>query len=198
MSNRATRIECQYAPLNGGPFGRYTRYNAGHVMNALSAYGIPLHLVERVQFSRDDRLTLDGKHFATYAYFEGIEQPIFGFSDCTYLDAGDNGQQADFRLNLFAHQKQHPCLLIAKEQVSDEFRAYLTDKIFHSTYALRDDTAFELAHSCGAKFKWGFRRHIREFVCIEFWYPEHAQAFVQYLNTQWRPTLQAPVLEYWD
>lgn len=166
-------------------FGNYERMSAGHVLNSLHDYGIPLMIAEEVMFNSDGTINYRGHNFARYKYFDGIEKPLFYFNDRHWNDqpaTSHDGQIVPlFRLNLSHHMT--PGLTISGDLVTK----HLWDFINHMMRESRmDHEEYKLRSAAGAFFQGGHAGPQDRFIYIEFWKPEGAQAFVDYINENYR------------
>lgn len=180
-----------------GPFGPYLRHSSGAILNSLCAMGVPLNTVERLTI--DDDRVLDGpKEFARYKWFEGITQPLFYFQNDTYgrqsaVWGDDKKLHPKFHLSLYHHG--NTSLVIYKQRENDLFTQELYDfmKMFigANISRVREDDPdwikqnhemYNIRQKAGAFFQGGYNSFDEGFIYIEFWKPEGAQAFVDYVN----------------
>lgn len=172
---------------NFGPFGNYERSSTGHVLNALSHLGIPMHVVESVQFAEDREMKLHGKLFGKYKYFEGIEQPLFLFFGTNYnqqkmVIQQDKSLRPAFHLCLSNHDT--PGLIFSGREATVELHEFMTGLLSANHI---DDPRYHLRQTAGAFFQGGHQRPDGEYIYIEFWQPKGAQAFVDYVNENYKP-----------
>ena len=172
-----------------GPFGNYKAPSIGHVMNSLVKFGVPVNVVETVVFGKDE-ITYNGKPFAVYKYFEGIEQPLFRFLDETYSRVfaqqnyvinGDKTLSPRFKLTLSNHDT--PGLIISGKAANQEIHAFITNLVMCN---FTDDVKYKIKSDAGAFFQGGSNMPDGEYIYIEFWKPSDAQAFVDYINENFK------------
>ena len=172
---------------NFGPFGNYERSSTGHVLNALSHLGIPMHVVESVQFDEDREMKLNGKLFGKYKYFEGIEQPLFLFFGFNYnqqkmVIQQDKSLRPAFHLCLSNHDT--PGLIFSGREATPELHDFLNNILAQNNIF---NDCYKLHQKAGAFFQGGHQRRDDEYIYIEFWRADGAQAFVDYVNENYKP-----------
>lgn len=180
-----------------GPFGLYPRNTGGAILNSIYAMGVPLSTVERLTI--DDGRVLNGpKEFARYKWFEGITQPLFYFQSDVYgrqnvIWSDDKKLRPKFHLSLYHHGSAS--LVIYKQREKDLFTQELYDfikqfiaaNVAHVTenssdWAKKNNEMYNIRQKAGAFFQGGSNSFDEGFIYIEFWKPEGAQAFVDYVN----------------
>ena len=172
---------------NFGPFGNYERPSTGHVLNALSHLGVPMHIAESVQFDKDGGMKLNGKPFCKYKYFDGIDQPLFLFFGFNYSQQKmvvqqDSSLHPAFQLSLSSHDTAG--LIFDGQEATPELHEFLTSIM--SCCDSRDHR-YNLRQACGAFFQGGHDRPDGGYFYIEFWNSIGAQAFVDYVNENYKP-----------
>lgn len=171
---------------NNGPFGVYERGSAGHVMNAMYESGVPIRIIEEINFSNGSELMLYGKVFGRYKYFDGIDQPLFYFQDEIYnrqrmvVDPEARTAKPEFRLGLSVQGT--PGLTISGPEASVELHEFIRHNCLTN---YMDAPGYKLSHESGAFFQGGSNDPHGEWIFIEFWKPKGAQAFVNYINNNY-------------
>lgn len=172
-----------------GPFGNYKAPSIGHVMNSLVKFGVPVNVVETVVFGKDE-ITYNGKPFAVYKYFKGIEQPLFRFLDETYSRVfaqqnyvinGDKTLSPRFKLTL--SNNNTPGLIIAGKAACPKVHAFITSLVMCN---FTDDVEYKITSDAGAIFQSGSYSPDDVYIFIEFWKHKGAQAFVDYINENFK------------
>lgn len=174
-----------------GPFGAYERETSGHVLNALCHYGIPVNTVDSLYFANKEVKNNRGQTFARYKYFDDLEQPLFYFTDHSLnkqkgfsVDQvdGKNVYVPNFRLNLSSHET--PGLTIEDELATPELHQMLCRTLTN----WMNDPWYNVHKDAGAFFQGGYADENGKWFYIEFWRPGGAQAYVDKLNAEYRPT----------
>lgn len=172
-----------------GPFGHYEKGTSGHVLNALCDYGVPLTVVENIQFNKGELFFIGAtrEHYGRYKYFDGIDRPLFSFQNQALMAQPivlqhDGTKKAKFRLNLSVHGT--PGFIISGKDATPQLHAFirypvLTNMMTHECYKLHQ--------AAGAFFQGGSNDPNGEFIYLEFWKPEGAQAVVDYINEHYKP-----------
>lgn len=187
----------------------YPRTSLGHILQALRDWGIPETIAGSVTvglFDSDqnkrDRVFYGGQLFAEYKYLDGIEQPLFRWHQhaLSYgtqrLERQEDGSlKPKFRLSLGPHG--HAALIIQGHEAVPELHAFL-DKLC-PVFPLKkmrdhpvptepvDAAPFNVVMNSGACFQGGQKDPNGNYFYIEFWRPEGAQAFVDYVNENYKP-----------
>ena len=180
-----------------GPFGNYPRHSSGAVLNALCSAGVPLITVERLTIL--DGCVKDGPNeFARYKWFDGIDQPLFYFQNDSFgrqkaIWGEDKKLHPKFHLSLFHHG--NASLVIYKQRDRDLFtehlytfiKGFITANISHVTeessqWMKQNHEMYKIRQNAIAFFQGGSNSFDEGFIYIEFWKPEGAQAFVDYIN----------------
>lgn len=188
-----------------GPFGSYDWGTAGAILNSLCKhYNIPLPTVERLRIDKGE-LTENDKLFANYKWIEGIERPLFRFSD--YVTYGRQNRFVEgkpkFHLELYVHN--NPGFVVSEFRDKKLFTPELwqfvdrmmSANISHmsehpSEYEKKEHEMYQLRQAAGAFFQGGASGPDQKFIYIEFWKPEGAQAFVDYINENFRYKSMCP------
>jgi hypothetical protein len=171
---------------NSGPFGKYERGSAGHVMNALHECGVPIRIIEDVSFSNGSDLMYNGKEFCKYKYFDGIDQPLFRFQGTTYgkqrmvVNPEAGTRRPQFHLGLSVQDT--PGLMIDGPEASVELHEFIRYTCLSN---FMNQPGYKLKNDSGAFFQGGSERPDGEFIFIEFWKPKGAQAFVDFINNNY-------------
>lgn len=180
-----------------GPFGNYPRHSSGAVLNALCSASVPLVIVERLTIG-DGRVMDGSKEFARYKWFDGVTQPLFYFQSDTYgrqsaLWGDDKKLRPKFHLSL--HHHGNASLVIYKQRENDLFtqelydfiKGFIAANVSHVTenssdWVKKNHEMYNIRQKAGAFFQGGYNSFEEGFIYIEFWKPEGAQAFVDYVN----------------
>lgn len=165
----------------------YERGTLGHVLQSLRDLGINEHIASSVIFEPDKTLSLSGRTYARWSYFDGIEKPLFRFADNHHLRHEfirdeSNKLKARFRLSLSVHD-------------SAAFEIYgidATEKLhelvrYQMLTNLTTAKGYELSQAAGAFFQGGSHDPKGEWIYIEFWKPQGAQAWIDHLNEIYEP-----------
>lgn len=185
-----------------GPFGNYNYATPGGILNALCAEGVPLITVERLNISFESNqggVVKDGdERFATFKLFNGINKPLFYFQSQrigqqTAIWDEDGKLRPKFKLSLYVHDQA--ALIVRADREKNLFtkelyefvNEFLGANISHvdedsPDWMKRNHEMYNLRQACGAFFQGGHGGHDKEWLYIEFWKPEGAQAFVDYIN----------------
>jgi hypothetical protein len=178
---------------NSGPFGRYERGSAGHVLNALAAHGVPIHIAEEAGFSNGSTLMYCGKEFCKYKYFDGIDQPLFRFENQTYeqqrfvVDPEKRVRKPAFRLGLSVQDT--PGLTINGPDASVELHEFIRCQCLTN---YMDAPGYKLSQESGAFFQGGAHDPEGQWIFIEFWKPKGAQVFVDFINNNYIVSMDPP------
>lgn len=180
-----------------GPFGNYESQSAGGVLNALCAFGVPMHIVDSVIFDSENNsygsLTYRGKPFADYKYFEGIQQPLFRFRDeyskvfaqQTFVVNDDKTLRPRFKLML--SKNDTASLILSGRAACREAHDFISDLVLCQAMG---DVRHKLRTSAGALFQNDISWPDNSYIFIEFLRPPGAQAFVDYVNENCKVTLK--------
>lgn len=184
-----------------GPFGSYPANSAGGILNSLCNEGVPLNTVERLTLNGDGTIKDGNKEFARYKFFEGVDKPLFYFQDETFARHGAiwhdvNGEKVlrpKLSLGLYHHGNASLVLWnkrdgsLFTEELYDFIKTFVAANVSH----VKDDSPdwmkqshqmYKIRQDAGAFFQGGSSGFNEGFVYIEFWKPEGAQAFVDYIN----------------
>lgn len=184
-----------------GPFGDYPVNSGGGILNALCKEGVPLNIVEQLTINGNNTL-LDGTaNFAQYKYFNGIDKPLFFFNKETYSRQNAMWHTVDAKKVLRPHLKLcmylhgNASLVLYKprdgsvftEELYDFIKGFIGANISHvnelsSEWMKRAHEMYKIRQDAGAFFQGGSDGFQNGFLYIEFWKPEGAQAFVNYIN----------------
>lgn len=165
---------------------QYPRTSIGHVLHYLREWGVPETTAGRVTVG-NGKISDGNKLFALYRYFDGIEQPLFMFMDTAFKNQiveiqADGSLKAKFRLCLGAHMS--PSLVVEGHQATRELYEFLQRKCF-TQYI--DEPGYQLTQRSGAFFQGGSHDADGKWFYVEFWRPEGAQAFVDFVNENYKP-----------
>lgn len=171
---------------------QYPRQSLGHVLYYLRQWGIPERIAGDVTVSRDE-LTYGGKRFAIFRYFDGIEQPLFRFTDEVYnqqrLQLNEDGTLTPlFRLNLSSHLT--PCFEIHGHEATQELYQFLVSRLMSSDIR---DPGYRVKTDSGAFFQGGYGNPTGKWFYIEFQIARNAQKAVDFINENYRPSKKTKV-----
>lgn len=173
-------------PKISGPFGNYERGTPGSILNALHAIGVPINQIEDVTIGAD-KIMLGEEAFANYRFFDGIDLPLFRFYKIPQLNEQhivvdkDGILQPQFRLVLTNHDT--PGLIFNGEVATVKLHEFLKGTL--TTYTT--DSWYKVHKDAGAFFQGGINEPNGKWFYIEFWKPSGAQAYVDKLNTEYKP-----------
>ncbi len=175
----------------------YERRSIGHVLEALRALGIPETIAGTVTVGGGE-IKYHAEVFATYKYFDDIEQPLFNFKHpvynqqkCVVNDGKPLTMRPSFRLTLSHHQT--PGLIITGLLATQNLRQFIRGVMTN----LSTDPCYEISQNAGAFFQGGYENANVDadpqvgYIYIEFWKPSGAQKFVDYINDNFKYFLEA-------
>lgn len=186
-----------------GPFGSYEPNTMGGMLNLLHGQGVPLTTVENLNFDFTKKeITYDGLPFAMFKSFDGIEKPLFFFQNQNFgrqqAAWDEDGKLVPkFHLSLYHHghsslviTKQRDCQLFNKE-LYEFITKMMVANISHVTedssdYMKELNEMYLVKNASGAFFQGGSGGMDKEYIYIEFWKPAGAQAFVDYINNNFK------------
>jgi hypothetical protein len=167
----------------------YARKTVGHILHHLRERGIPERIAGTVTVGAGV-INLFQENFGVYKYFNGIEQPLFRFQDRVY---GQHHHVVDgdylisnFHLSLSVHNTAG--LVVTGWDATQDLRAFL-HRMFTN---MMTDECYAIHKDAGAFFQGGSVEAPEDehgFIYVEFWKPEKAQAFVDYLNKNFKRPL---------
>lgn len=169
----------------------YQRKTVGHILHHLRERGIPERIAGSVTVGAGV-INLDQRNFAVYKYFNGIEQPLFRFQDRVYGQhqhvVEDGKLKSNFHLSLSVHGTAG--LVVTGWDASNELRMFLLRMLTNNM----TDECYSIHKNACAFFQGG--SSVTEdsehgFIYIEFWKPEKAQVFIDYLNKNFSRELKA-------
>lgn len=160
----------------------YPRKTVGHILHYLRERGIPERIAGTVTVGAGV-INLYKENFAVYKYFQGIEQPLFRFQDQVYgqhhhtVD-GDK-LKSNFHLSLSNHNTAG--LVVTDWDATQDLREFLHGMLTNLT----TDERYQIHKDAGAFFQGGsvdVEDSEHGFIYVEFWKPQKAQVFIDYLN----------------
>jgi len=180
----------------------YPRGSVGHVLHYLREWGIPETIAGSVRLLLGR--VVDGPHqgkncvfygnelFAEYEYFDGIEQPLFfwrmhplSYGAQRMVRQDDNSLKPEFRLSLdettYMGGIRYPVLLFRGHDATPELRQFLYDTLGAYTATTKDVTRASSAFFKNCDDGNGFYVELND--------PKGAQAFTDYINATYRPTV---------
>ncbi len=157
------------------------RGSLGHILRALTEWGVAASIVNNIIMESTDTLLSKGKVFAKYAYFEGIEQPLFHFMEKEYRQQSyrveaDNTVKPIFKMYL-SHKGQ-AIFEIRGNMANEE----LYHRLKEMTCQEEGSPEYDVLRSSGAFFDTGFDDPRGQHFLIEFWETKDAQKFIDHLN----------------
>lgn len=184
-----------------GPFGIYPLKSGGGVLNSLCAERVPLNTVERLTIMGDGTLKDGEETFARYKYFNGIDKPLFFFTKDNYARQDAMWHTVDdkkvlrphLKLSLYLHDNASLVLYqprdgsVFTEELYDFIKYFIGANISHINetspdWMKQNHEMYKIRQDAGAFFQGGSDGFQNGFLYIEFWKPEGAQAFVDYIN----------------
>jgi len=169
----------------------YPRKSLGHVLHHLRKWGVPETIAGYVTL---EEVTAEGGNlyqsrevFADFRYFDGIEQPLFRFSNRLFLQQqfviADDQKflRPEFRLSLGPHD--NPALEIYGPIVSSELHKFISGVV---GCQFVNEPEYKIKTAAAAFFQGGSAGPEERRIYIEFWKPDGAQAFIDYINTNYR------------
>jgi hypothetical protein len=184
-----------------GPFGNYPAKSGGGILNALCNERVPLNIVERLTINGDGTLNDGTVQFARYKHFNGIDKPLFFFANDAYARQNamwhDVGNKKVLRPNLKLCMYLHgnASLVLYKprdgsvftEELYDFINGFIGANISHINesspeWVKQNHEMYKIRKEAAAFFQGGSDGFHNGFLYIEFWKPEGAQAFVDYIN----------------
>lgn len=170
---------------NSGPFGTARRGTVNHVLNALNQFGVPLGISQNCGIGGEN-ITLNNQVIARYRYFDSIDQPLFFIKDKYYMKhpvvsvPETNEVKTVFRLTL-SPNSEYPWLSISGHQATSELRRFIMLMCHPSS---DDDFSCELLDEPHEMFNGLDHSDIP--IIVEFRNSKSAQAFVDYLNENYK------------
>lgn len=166
---------------------QYPRNSLGHILDSLRDLGIPETISGSVTVG-DGKVNYTGETFAHYKYFDGIEQPLFRFSNIAYnqhrhIIDHDEKLKSNFHLSL--SNQNTPGLIVTGFDASQNLRDFIKRTMLTS---IMTEPGYKLKTESGAFFQGGAEDASPDhdpfmgYLFIEFWKSEGAQAFVDYIN----------------
>lgn len=179
-----TIVETIHPKINyhHGPFGHYDPKTAGGVLNALYHLGVPMHVCEDVTLE-PGLINYRNSPFATYKFYEGIEQPLFMMTNSVFMHRQSMIRNFDGSLSPKFHLSMGPhcsaSLIVTDNEATPELYDFLM-----GTMLTNDMRApgYRLHKDAGAFFQGGHGSPDGKWFYIEFSHPAGAQAFVDYIN----------------
>jgi hypothetical protein len=174
----------------------YPRKSLGHILQALRDWGIPETIAGSVtvgMFDGDqnkrDRIFYGNQLLAEYKYFEGIEQPLFRWHmhqesyGAQPLEVQEDGSlKPKFRLSIGPHG--NASLIFNGHEATPQLYQFLCGECLVNYTNM---PGYKLTQDSGAFFQGGSGRPDGGWFYIEFWEPKGAQAFVDFVNENYKP-----------
>lgn len=167
-----------------GPYGEYPRKSMGGILNSLHEYyGIPIFKLDDMTFG-DGVIQYSGARIGAYRWFDGItpvmvrwETPEFR----VYLE--DKSIAPEFKLTMNCHDM--PAFEISGELATPELHSFLMGMLTNRS----DDPRYKLNQEAAGFFQGGSHAPDGGWFMLEFWRPEGAEAFMKYINENYKPTI---------
>lgn len=178
-----------------GPFGKYPHGSTGAVLNTLcTVYDVPLTRVENLQIGFSGNygigtLVYQNETVGHFKWFKGINHACIRFMHSDWNGYGKQSRWVvnekglltpKFKLTLGVHYL--PTFEIEGEYATEDLYAFINYPMF-SNYM--DEPCYRLTKDSGAFFQGGSHDPKGGWFIIEFWRPEGAQAWLEYLNTHY-------------
>lgn len=167
----------------------HPRGSFGHVFDAMRKHGVSEDIIQRLNFKEGGVIVNEDteKVFASFKYFDGMEDPLFYFQEGKYMKQGyivqeDGTKKPDFKLKMYVHNS--PALVFHDRDAAPELHDFIREEMMTSW---TDEPGYTLTNESGAFFQGGSESRDGGFIYIEFWKPAGAQAFVDYINENYKP-----------
>lgn len=178
----------------------YLRQSLGHVLHHLRAIGIPETIAGSVTVG-DGKINYGKDLFANYKYFDGIEEPLFRFQNIAYHNhrhclTEDNKLKSNFHISLSIQNT--PGLVVTGYDATQDLREFIFDTMLTNSMSA---PGYKLKDESGAFFQGGYESQREDhdslmgYIFIEFWKPEGAKAFVEYMNQNFVRDLPGSTLQ---
>lgn len=170
---------------------RYPKKSIGHVLDALrnpSVHNLNETIAGSVTVG-SDYIHYQGKPFATYKYFQEIEQPLFRFAKHVFgqhMHTTEDGKTLKSNFHLGLSESGVPSLEVFGFDADKALYDFLERTIKSCQYSMLD-TPSGLVKNAGAVFSANFLPVNEEpknsnRIIVLFHKPKGAQAFIDYVN----------------
>ncbi len=176
--------------FKSGPFGNFPWGSSGYVLNALCELGVPMNVVKSLIINGKHCLIKDQKVYARYAFFPGVDEPLFRFNGYDYnhqkFDVQPDGTRIP-RFHLQLSNNDSPGLIFSEKTFPKEHMKDLHKFLTKTLVEIRlKEKADEVRIKSGSFFQSGYHDPDIDYIFIEFWNFIGAQGFVDYVNENFR------------
>lgn len=184
MSFNRPRPDPQPSNMQRGPFGQYAPGTTGHVLNSLAKLGVPIRVIEDLTIGDKGLLTKSGTAFGMYRYFDGLDIPLFMFTDSTYrllyqpMVVDGDVLRPNFKPRLGPHMSA--ALIVEGREATLELYKFLMGMMSANFIT---DERYKLRQDAGAFFQGGFDNPNGQYFYIEFSKASGVMPFIEYINT---------------
>ena len=165
-----------------GPFGQYEGNSVGRFLNDIVRIErMPLFRAENIYFE-ESNVKENGDVLGRYRWFPEIDRVLFSWRhDLPFgrpkLVANNGKLVPTFGLSL------SPSEMVAfQARLETKYMMQLHHFVRRMLTNYMDDPCYKLHQEAGAFFQSGSHDEKADYILIEFWKPQGAQAFVDYLN----------------
>lgn len=166
-----------------GPFGDYQGECMGSLLNTIvRVENIPMHIAEDV-YTEDGFVKDHGNTLGQYCWFPELNKYLFYWYNRTYnqqqmIIGQDFKLKAKFRLQLSLNRMA--CIHVSgfEPEQMKEIKTFICSMLIN----YMKDPCYKLSQDAGAFFQSGSEKEVPDYILIEFWKPEGAQAWVDYFN----------------
>jgi hypothetical protein len=189
-----------YADHKHGPFGHYERKSTGHVLNALCRIGVPLHIVEMVMFAGPDvsgvlnpemknvpkpmypaRLKYGNETFGHYAYFDGLDEPVFNFEKLNIPSIVAEVAEGGAKKYLLRPSLSFTSVLVLQSR--DKEVVDMMTGVLDEIYREREDAeSYKTRVKALVVWNGQLLRSSDPELVLEIWRPDQAKDFLSYLQ----------------
>lgn len=178
-----------------GPFGRYEHGSTGALLNACCEIErVPLQLVESFQIG-NGKIFYRNAEVAAFRWMDEITNPLISWRSPDFRTYSRQVMMLDkepiddkeqivlrpkFRLTLSCHDMA--CFEISGRDAVPELFDFLKGMLTNLT----TDPRYKIHTDAGAFFQGGYADPNGKWFLIEFWKPAGAQAFIDYLNENYK------------
>lgn len=167
-----------------GPFGNYEGNCVGSILNTLARVeNVPVNTIERLQVE-GEFLKENGEVFGIHKWFPELNKFLFQLYNPSHsqhrfiVEQEKEIVKPDFRLQLSANRMA--CFQLSHQYTDVMVKTHLF--IRRMLTNVMDDPCYKLNQDAGAFFQCGSDQLDSDYILVEFWKPEGAQAFIDYMN----------------
>lgn len=173
-----------------GPFGNYEGECMGSLLNTIvRVENIPMRIAEDV-YTEDGFLKDHGDVLGQYKWFSEFGKYLFyWYSDIynrqTFVIQEDKSLKPEFRLQLSLNRMA--CIHVSgfEPELMKEIKTFIRSMLTN----YMEDPCYELTQQAGAFFQSGSEKEVPDYILIEFWKPQGAQAWVEHFNANFKTQL---------